>query len=114
MRRNKEELIFSANSLQAFADCERRFELSYLDDFKWPDVEVKQAMESERFLANGRRFHEMVHQDMLGIPVMEPSLVDEQELATWWHNYQSYYPVAIDGVRYPEKTLVSTIADCSY
>ena len=111
MPRSKEELIFSANSLQAFADCERRFELNYLDELKWPAVETEPVLKSEHFLADGRRFHEMIHQDLLGIPVMEPSLVDEPELAAWWQNYRDHDPIQTYGQQYPEKTLVSSLKD---
>ena len=111
MPRNKEDLVFSANSLQAFADCERRFELNYLEELKWPAVESEPVLESELFLSLGRRFHEMIHQDVLGIPVIEPSRVDEPELYGWWENYKAYDPITSTGQQFPEKTLVSTISN---
>lgn len=111
MPRNKEELIFSANSLQTFSDCERRFELKYLEELRWPAVEAEPVLKSEHFLADGRRFHEMIHQDILGIPVVEPSLVDDPDVARWWQHYQAYDPIQVEGERYPEKTLVSPAKD---
>ena len=110
MPRNKEELVFSANSLQSFADCERRFELNYLEELKWPAVETEPVLKSELFLTRGRRFHEMIHQDVLGIPVIEPSVTDEPDLYRWWENYISYDPISAAGQRFPEKTLVSSIS----
>lgn len=110
MPRDKNELIFSANSLQSFSDCERRFELKYLEELQWPAVEAEPVLKSERFLADGRRFHEMIHQDILGIPVVEPSF-DDDPIFNWWSTYQALNPIQEDGDRYPEKTLVSTLKD---
>ena len=111
MFKSKNDLVFSANSLQSFDDCQRRFELRYLQELKWPAVETEPVLESEQFLANGRRFHEMVHRDILGIPVPEPSLDKDPELFAWWENYLTHDPIPVQGEMYPEKTLVSTIKD---
>lgn len=72
MAKVRESLLFSAHSLQAYVDCERRFELSYLEELKWPAVESEPLLESERHMADGRRFHEMVHRDLLGLAVSAP------------------------------------------
>ena len=66
------QLSFSAHSLQAYVDCARRFELSYLEELKWPAVESEPLLQSERHMADGRRFHDMVHRDALGISVPVP------------------------------------------
>ena len=108
MPRNKKELTFSAKNLQAFADCERRFELGYLEELKWPAIETEPVLQSEQFLANGRRFHEMIHQDIVGISVVEPSY-EEDEISKWWRNYLADNPITTEGERYPEKTLVSPL-----
>ena len=41
----KDMLSFSAYSLQAYVDCARRFELSYLERLKWPAVESEPPLE---------------------------------------------------------------------
>ena len=58
MIQSRDDLVFSANNLQVFEDCERRFELRYIKELKWPAVETEPVLKSEEFLAQGRRFHE--------------------------------------------------------
>ena len=111
MARNKKDLVFSANSLQTYQDCHRRFQLRYLHELKWPAVESEPVLQSELFLTNGRRFHEMIQRDVLGIPVPEPSVDQDPELAAWWHNYQMHMPVPMDETLYAEKTLVGSLRD---
>lgn len=107
--KDRSKLIFSAHSLQAFADCERRFELQYIDELVWPAVETEPVLKSEQYMADGRRFHEMIQQDILGIPVTVPDAKLDPEVAGWWHTYQAHRPADRPGERHPEKTLVGTI-----
>ena len=109
MAKVRESLLFSAHSLQAYVDCERRFELSYLEELKWPAVESEPLVESERHMADGRRFHEMVHRDLLGLAVSAPRGVGDEEIARWWQNYETHRPVKVPGDRFAEKTLVGSI-----
>lgn len=104
---DKKALVFSAHSLQTYVDCARRFELSYLDGLVWPAVESEPLLESEAFLRNGRIFHEMVHQDIIGLPVIVPA--KPAVLGDWWARYQNHAPANIAGEKFPEKTLVGTI-----
>ncbi len=103
---DRQGLIFSAHSLQTYVDCHRRFELSYLEGLVWPAVEREPVLESEKFLENGRIFHEMVHQDILGIPVAN---VSNTKIAAWWERFKASRPADIDGDKYPEKTLVGQV-----
>ena len=106
---DKQSLIFSANNLQTYVDCARRFELSYLEGLVWPAVEREPVLKSEEFLENGRIFHEMVHRDILGIPVPAVDPLLQPDIARWWKNYQISVPAKVEGVKYPEKTLVGEI-----
>ena len=81
------QLSFSAHSLQAYVDCARRFELSYLEELKWPAVESEPLLQSERHMVDGRRFHEMVHRDTLGITVPVPDSGKDADISRWWNNY---------------------------
>ena len=103
------QLTFSAHSLQAYVDCARRFELSYLDELKWPAVESEPLLQSERHMVDGRRFHEMVHRDTLGIAVPIPDAGVDADVARWWDHYQTRRPAGGDGERFAEKTLVGSI-----
>ena len=103
-------MVFSAHSLQAYVDCQRRFELSYLEKLKWPAVESEPLLEGERHMADGRRFHEMVHRDTLRIPVSMPLREDEEDIARWWKNYQAHRPDSVPGERFVEQTLAGSIS----
>ena len=110
MANTREELLFSAHSLQSYVDCARRFELNYLEELKWPAVESEPLLESERHMADGRRFHEMVHRDTLGIRVVPPTAEGDEDLARWWGNFQTHQPAqGTGGERFAEKTLVGTV-----
>ena len=104
MAKDREALLFSAYSLQAYADCARRFELSYLEELSWPAVESEPLLENERHMADGRRFHEMVHRDTLGISVAAPSSEGDEDLARWWGNFVTDRPADGSGERFAEKT----------
>ena len=103
------QLSFSAHSLQAYVDCARRFELSYLEELKWPAVESEPLLQSERHMVDGRRFHEMVHRDTLGIPVPTPDAGKDADISRWWNNYMVQRPADGEGEKFAEKTLVGTI-----
>ena len=104
-----ENLVLSAHSLQAYVDCHRRFELSYLQELQWPAVETEPLLESERHMDDGRRFHEMVHRDIVGMAPPAPDPTREVDVARWWANYQNHRPGDLEGSRYPEKTLVGRV-----
>lgn len=80
--------IFSQSSLQDFVDCRRRFQLRYILHLSWPAVESEPALENERYMQQGERFHRMVHQHLSGVPAERlTGLVQDEELASWWGNY---------------------------
>jgi len=101
---------FSAHSLQAYVDCARRYELSYLEELKWPAVESEPLLQSERHMVDGRRFHEMVHRDVLGVEVPLPDSAKDPDISRWWNNYMVQRPANVDGKRFAEKTLVGSVA----
>ena len=109
MPQPKQDLVFSANNLQVFQDCERRFELRYVKELKWPAVETEPVLKSEEFLANGRRFHEMIQRDLLGMTIPESLLWQNDELQLWWLNYKNHNPIDVRGKLLPEKTLIGAI-----
>ena len=102
MTKARGSLLFSAHSLQAYVDCERRFELSYLEELEWPAVESEPLLESERHMADGRRFHEMVHRDALGLAVSAPGDEGDEDIARWWRNYETHRPGKVSGDRFSD------------
>ena len=83
--------IFSQSSLQDFVDCRRRFQLRYVYRLAWPALETEPALEAERYLQQGARFHRMVQQHLLGVPAGRLSrMIADEGLGRWWHNYLSF------------------------
>ena len=110
------ELIYSAHSLQSYVDCQRRFELNYLQELKWPAVESEPLLASEQHMDDGRRFHEMIHRDLLGVDLPAPSARRDPDIARWWQSFQDFRPPEAPGApgasaqRYVEKQLVGELA----
>jgi hypothetical protein len=111
---------FSQSNLQDFVDCRRRFQLKHLLHLAWPAVEAEPVLENERLIELGSRFHHLLHQFTLGIPVSELKFSQQdRELALWWENFQTaieengsihnaWLPTTI---RYPEITLSGRLGD---
>jgi len=111
---------FNQSNLQDFVDCRRRFQLKHLLHLAWPAVEAEPVLENERLIELGSRFHHLVHQYLLGIPLSELKIPEqEEELALWWQHFQS--AIADGGElhnawlpstnRYPEITLAGRLGD---
>ncbi|PWB53051.1 MAG: PD-(D/E)XK nuclease family protein [Anaerolineales bacterium] len=81
--------IFSQSSLQDYVDCQRRFQLRYLLHQKWPAVEAEPYLENERRIDQGSKFHQIVHQHLVGVPENEIkiSIANDEVLEAWWNNY---------------------------
>lgn len=102
-------LVYSAHSLQAFVDCERRFDLHFLRKMSWPAIPADPPLAHERLMADGRRFHQMVQQDLLGVPVLAPTPADSDDLHDWWRRFQATRPADVPGTRFVERPLVGRI-----
>ncbi len=83
---------FSANSLQDYLDCPRRFELKYLLNQSWPAEQSEPVLEFESHMQLGSQFHQLVYQYLNGIPqdVLLQSIPDP-ELEGWFNNFLAYY-----------------------
>jgi len=103
---------FSQSNLQDFVDCPRRFELRYIQKTIWPALQSEPVLEQERLLEQGHRFHELVHQYLLGIPVevLQLRLLD-LDLRVWWENFMQANPLSgLPEIRYPEFSLSAPFA----
>lgn len=103
---------FSQGSLQDFVDCQRRFQLRYLDRIAWPAVEAEPILENERHLQQGAAFHLMVQQHLVGVPVARLTAMSlaDPDLARWWQSYLDHTPAAVEGLRVPEAVLSAPLA----
>jgi hypothetical protein len=110
---------FSQGSLQDFVDCERRFQLKYIEQLAWPAVEVQPAMENENYLQQGSAFHQFVQQYLLGVPVEKLSALAARDvhLSRWWKNFldATENTASLENLassqRYPEISLSTPIGD---
>lgn len=86
------DFVFSANSLQDYVDCPRRFELKYLLKRDWPAEESEPVLEWEHELQLGTRFHQLVYQYLSGLP--EEALlanINDAEVESWFRNLLAFY-----------------------
>jgi CRISPR/Cas system-associated exonuclease Cas4 (RecB family) len=60
--------VFSANNLQDFVDCPRRFELKYILNQSWPAILSQPVQELEEKMAQGSDFHRLAFQLLEGLP----------------------------------------------
>lgn len=101
---------FSQSSLQDYADCPRRFELRYILRQNWPALQSEPVLEMENWMEQGRQFHQMVQQYLLGIPeeLLRP-LITQPEGLQWWEQFMKLNPLAglPDQIRLPEYRLTA-------
>ena len=109
----------SQGSLQDFVECRRRFELRYLRHLAWPALQSEPALEFERFVQQGERFHRMLQQQLLGVPEERLSaMAQDPDLRRWWDNYLRFYAnpeglgALAQGGRQVETTLSAPLGDC--
>ena len=97
------DFVFSANSLQDYVDCPRRFELKYLLKRDWPAEESEPVLEWEHELQLGTRFHQLVYQYLSGLP--EEALlasINDSEVESWFRNFLAFYHQQEFGRIFPE------------
>jgi CRISPR/Cas system-associated exonuclease Cas4 (RecB family) len=108
-----QDFQFSQGSLQDFVECRRRFQLRFILRQSWPAAPSEPLLQLERTMQQGARFHRMVQQHTLGLPVERLSpLPKETDLSRWWENYLRFSQAggldALTGPgarRHPEITL---------
>ncbi|HMZ06403.1 MAG TPA: PD-(D/E)XK nuclease family protein [Anaerolineales bacterium] len=80
----------SQSSLQDYYDCQRRFELRYLQRLAYPAIETEPALENEKHQREGEYFHRLVQQYFIGIPAEQVArLTNSDNLQRWWENFSN-------------------------
>lgn len=95
------QLLLSRSKLSTFLQCQRRFQLRYVQPLTWPETPLS-AAEAQR-LAWGQQFHQLLQRHFLGLPV-EADLPTEGPLASWWGRFKAQLPLP-HGRLMPELTL---------
>ena len=108
-----EDFFFTQSNLQDYADCAYRFYLRYFLHLKWPALVVDDALTFERRGQIGARFHRLIQQYLQGVPedrITDHSKADpEPELSRWWGDFQQYIAPQIEGQRFVEAALSTSL-----
>ncbi len=83
---------FSQSSLQAYADCARRFWLAYVEQLPWPAIEASPVQEHEALMRLGSTFHLLVQRAEVGIDPERLSDGLAAPLAGWFSAYLRHRP----------------------
>jgi len=87
---------FSQRSLQDYVDCQRRFQLRYLEQLAWPAIETEPLSEHEGRMQAGAAFHQLVQRYLVGIPaerlsaMLESGSSTSSDLWRWWENFLKF------------------------
>jgi hypothetical protein len=101
---------FSQSSLQDYVDCQRRFQLRYLEQLHWPAVDTAPVIENEQRQMEGQLFHRLVQQYLIGLPKEKlASLASTDNLNRWWENYITHGPKVDGYTLFTELTLSAPI-----
>ena len=102
---------FSQNSLQAYVDCPRRFQLRYLFHLAWPAPEAQPIIEYEQHLQRGQAFHKLIQQHLAGIPSVRLAKIAGSDplLVQWWRDFMAENPIPDDYARHVEINLSTPI-----
>jgi hypothetical protein len=97
---------FSHAAIQDFVDCPRRFYLRYIRQLRYPAPESDPLRELDQHVQREARFHKLVQQHIIGIPVeaLEATIADDT-LAAWWDAYLAHLPTDLPEKRRAEVTL---------
>lgn len=94
---------FSQASLQDYVDCQRRFQLRYLQQVSWPAPQAEPVRENEEHIQRGERFHRLAQQALLRVPLerLEPIAASDPDeaLSRWWRSFTALLPQLNAGQR---------------
>jgi predicted RecB family nuclease len=108
-----EGFVFSQSSLQDYRDCERRFQLRYIDRCRWPAPETADSLDFERHMQRGQAFHRLMRQFYLGVApdMLGKAAQSDDDLKRWWANLLSTPPAHLpEEVREAEVALTVAVA----
>lgn len=110
-----EDFQFSQGSLQAFADCPRRFLLRHIEERPYPAPEAEPIRENERRKERGTRFHELLCQEHSGVPreAIRRQATGDEKLQAWWDRYVHCEPVGEADQTHAEISLEGKVAGYS-
>lgn len=102
---------FSQAALQSYSDCPRQFWLAWIRRLPWPASYVAPALESERRMRLGARFHRLVERVERGV-VSDNAPFEglDSPLDEWFEAWRLHRPAGLpDSIREYECTLSTPI-----
>ena len=85
------DFVFSANSLQDYVDCPRRFELKYILNQSWPAIISQPVQKLEEKMAQGSEFHRLARQNLEGLPLENLSgTVRSPQVCDWLERFSGF------------------------
>lgn len=85
------DFIFSANNLQDYVDCTRRFELKYILNQSWPAILSQPVQKLEEKMALGSDFHRLARQLLEGLPVENlAGTTRSPQVRDWLENFSGF------------------------
>ena len=98
----------SRYKLTTFLTCQRRFQLRYVTELRWPLQPV--ATQRAAAFQRGEQFHALMERHFLGMPVSLDENADVR-LAGWWESFQKNPPQLANGKAFPEVSLSVPVED---
>lgn len=87
-----ETFAFSQSSLQAYANCPRRFWLAYVQQLPWPAVEAAPVEQHEQAMRQGGHFHRLVERSEIGLDTAQIAAGLTPPVSTWFDAYLRFRP----------------------
>lgn len=107
-----ENFIFTQTNLQDYVDCDRRFELRYIERVRYPAPQAEPMLLQEQRMRMGDRFHRFVHQYLIGIPADNiRRMIDDEAMLNWWDQFIAWGMPDIPAWRLPERVLSVPLGD---
>lgn len=103
-----EQFIFTQSNLQSFVNCPYQFYLRYIQHFQWPAAETMDMLQYEADRMAGSRFHQLVHQSFLGVPLNKLSQManndPDSRVSVWFEAFTTTFHEKLPGALFPEHT----------
>lgn len=97
---------YSQSALHSFLRCERAFYLRYIQQARWPAELSAEALQAEKDRQAGVRFHRILHQYLLGLPLVSlraiASADPDSRVKTWLEAFLLTDYAQLSGILRPE------------
>lgn len=108
-----QDFQFSQSAMQDFSDCQQRFYLRWVKQWRYPAPQSEPMRQLEAMAEQGERFHRLAHQHQLGLPTeaLLSALAEDGDdglMAGWFRAYLNFMAQADLPVQRRAESLLST------